>query len=106
MRARRVERFTLEKHRSLIGAQHAGQHIKKGGLACAIGTNQGVHMPARHFQVQVVERIKATEALGEPLGPEANRARVRLKHWALSSAPEAAGARTRGSRGRLGARSW
>jgi hypothetical protein len=45
--------------------EELGQQIEKRGLAGAIGTDQGVNLAPLHLQVDVADRDKSLEFLGQ-----------------------------------------
>src|SRR3569832_676914 len=45
--------------------QKFGQQIKTGGLACAVRTDQGKDVAALHLQIDIDDRSKSLEFLGQ-----------------------------------------
>ena len=50
------------------GCQELGQQVEEGGLAGAIGPDEGMDIAPAHLQVHVVDRDEALEFLGQALG--------------------------------------
>ena len=85
-RARVVHRLALECDLAGVGGQHAGDQIEERGLAGAVRSDQGVDVAGRHLDLEIVERVEAAEALGQPLDRKAGGGGRALKHGGPSSA--------------------
>ena len=88
-RARIHDRLALEQDLAGIGGENAGDEIEERRLAGAVRPDQRVDVAGRHLELEIVERVEAAEALGQPFDRK-----TRLRHGAPSSA-ETAGAASR-----------
>ena len=68
-----------------IGLQQAGDHAEDGGLAGAVGAEQGVELAGPHLEVEVVDD-RAVEAL-----VEAGNIEGELRAWVMAASGEPAG---------------
>jgi hypothetical protein len=64
-RPRAGYRLSVEQDLARGRGQEVGKQVKAGGLARAVGTDQGVDRAAAHVQVDTLDRDKALELLGE-----------------------------------------
>ena len=56
-------RLAVEEHRSGVGDQLADQAVEQGGLAGAIGADDGVAGVLLHAEIDVAQRLQSTEPL-------------------------------------------
>src|SRR5215471_14041217 len=101
-----IQPFPLEEHGARIGRQHPRYQVEEGRLARSVRADQSVDMPPLYFHAQIVERVKAAKALGQPLDPETERSGGRVMHGRPSDGRGAIVASNRVSEGRSAARSW
>ena len=62
---------TQDLRRPFVGAEQAGGHGQRGGLACTVRTHEAEERPPRHVEVEVVDGHHRSETLGE--APKAQR---------------------------------
>jgi hypothetical protein len=57
---------TADRRGAAVGADQGGQDLDRGGLAGAVGAEQGENRSPRHVQVDAVEDYVVTERLAQP----------------------------------------
>ena len=67
------ETLALEAHLARVRPELARQHVEQGGLAGAVGTDEGTDLAARHDQVHRGHGLDAAERLREPARLEHGR---------------------------------
>ena len=55
--------IAIQHHLAAVGRVKAGDHVDRGGLAGAVGTDQSQDFAGRDMEAQAVERVEAAEAL-------------------------------------------
>src|SRR5262249_7890221 len=55
---------------TVIGMDHADEHLESGGLTGTVAAQQAVYGPLRHAQVEAVDDPSRVVILGEPVGPD------------------------------------
>ena len=80
------DRMALKNDPARIGGENAGDQVEERGLAGAVRTDQGVNVAGRDLDRKIVEREKATEALGQPFDRETRASGRALKHGGRSTA--------------------
>ena len=63
----------LEEHVAGIGPRLAGDHVHHGGLAGAVGADDGAHLARLDDEGQFVERLEAVEGHGNAVEVEQRR---------------------------------
>src|SRR5262249_61787656 len=54
--------LAAQEHLALLWCIVPGDHVERGGLTAAVGTNQAVHLAGPDLQGKVVDRANAAEA--------------------------------------------
>src|SRR5690242_8389831 len=84
-RADIIRPFPLERHGARIRSQHPRYQVEEGRLARSVRADESVDMPHLYLHAQIVERVKASKALGQPLDPKADWSLGRFMHGRPSS---------------------
>src|SRR5262249_29156838 len=70
------QRPAAQEHLALLWRIVPGNHVERGGLAAAVGTNQAVHLAGPDLQGKIIDRANAAEAQRHALEREHSGGRV------------------------------
>src|SRR5690606_6914803 len=65
-----LDRLAVQAHRARGGREHARDQVEGGGLARAVGADEGVDLPGLYAQVRALDRLNAAEAHADLAGFE------------------------------------